>query len=58
VELCFCLEEMVDGDEIRIQKCGHSTFHKKCLDKWLRIEGRCPLCRGLNRRKESYMIDE
>jgi len=26
--------------------CGH-TFHKKCINKWLKTENTCPLCRKI-----------
>lgn len=32
-------------------ECGHQTFHKQCILKWLRVKPHCPLC---NKRIEEY----
>ncbi|MFS8016735.1 putative transcription factor C2H2 family [Helianthus anomalus] len=43
----ICLEEYVDGDEIRVlPQCGH-VFHIGCIDKWLDSHSSCPSCRPL-----------
>ena len=40
----ICLNDMVIGDEARVMECKH-TFHKQCLDEWLRVNASCPTCR-------------
>ncbi|KMZ63453.1 hypothetical protein ZOSMA_409G00110 [Zostera marina] len=47
-EFCMvCLQELVDGDEVRnLINCRH-VFHKCCLDPWVELGRRvCPLCRS------------
>jgi E3 ubiquitin-protein ligase RHA2 len=45
-ECSVCLCEFEEGDKIRHLKCKH-TFHKDCLDKWLKdYVATCPLCRN------------
>eukprot|EP01135_Chromosphaera_perkinsii_P004765 Nk52_evm37s295 gene=Nk52_evmTU37s295 len=39
----ICLNNYVEGDELRITPCNHN-FHSKCIDKWLKINKKCPLC--------------
>ncbi|KAL8138194.1 hypothetical protein V2J09_004195 [Rumex salicifolius] len=41
---CICLASYVDGDELRELPCSH-FFHSDCVDRWLRINARCPLCK-------------
>ncbi|EOA20799.1 hypothetical protein CARUB_v10001135mg [Capsella rubella] len=43
-ECCICLCEYEDGAELRELPCNHH-FHCACIDKWLRINSRCPLCK-------------
>lgn len=38
----ICQEEITCAT--RIRACGH-TFHGSCLDQWLQINPRCPMCR-------------
>lgn len=46
----ICISDVFPTEYIRELKCKH-TFHKKCVDKWLKkciideIEVRCPICR-------------
>ncbi|XP_007894578.2 E3 ubiquitin-protein ligase RNF43 [Callorhinchus milii] len=39
----ICLEEFVDGQDLRIISCFHE-FHKECVDPWLHQHRTCPLC--------------
>ena len=40
----ICLEDFKNGDERKIMPCLHG-FHASCLDKWLRSNGSCPICK-------------
>uniref|UniRef100_A0ACD5YN63 Uncharacterized protein n=1 Tax=Avena sativa TaxID=4498 RepID=A0ACD5YN63_AVESA len=41
-----CLADYADGDELRLLTgCRHS-FHRRCVDDWLRRRPSCPLCRS------------
>ncbi|CAM6049783.1 unnamed protein product [Sphagnum compactum] len=55
-ECCICLSPYDDGVELREIPCTHH-FHSVCIDKWLRINATCPLCKyniihGNTRRRE------
>eukprot|EP00933_Yihiella_yeosuensis_P060612 TRINITY_DN63360_c0_g1_i1.p1 TRINITY_DN63360_c0_g1~~TRINITY_DN63360_c0_g1_i1.p1 ORF type:complete len:490 (-),score=87.63 TRINITY_DN63360_c0_g1_i1:408-1877(-) len=39
----ICLCEFTDGVIVRRLPCGHH-FHRRCVDKWLQRNKRCPLC--------------
>lgn len=43
-ECCICLSAYEDGAELRELPCSHH-FHCTCIDKWLRINATCPLCK-------------
>lgn len=40
----ICLENYNLGDLLREVACGHN-FHQGCVDSWLKINKRCPLCK-------------
>uniref|UniRef100_F6HX42 RING-type domain-containing protein n=1 Tax=Vitis vinifera TaxID=29760 RepID=F6HX42_VITVI len=42
---CICLGKYADNDEVRELPCSH-FFHVECVDKWLKINPRCPLCQS------------
>ncbi|KAL9676802.1 hypothetical protein QQ045_005022 [Rhodiola kirilowii] len=39
----ICLAAYDDDNELRELPCSH-LLHKECVDRWLRIKARCPLC--------------
>ncbi|KAK8481963.1 hypothetical protein V6N13_144670 [Hibiscus sabdariffa] len=42
---CICLAKYSNNDELRELPCSHS-MHKDCVDKWLKINASCPLCKS------------
>jgi len=42
---CICLAKYADDDELRELPCFH-VFHVDCVDKWLKINALCPLCKS------------
>ncbi|KAL1915692.1 uncharacterized protein VTP21DRAFT_6451 [Calcarisporiella thermophila] len=40
----ICLASYRDMEVLRVMLCGHH-FHKECLDHWLPLNARCPLCK-------------
>ncbi|MCH99352.1 E3 ubiquitin-protein ligase, partial [Trifolium medium] len=42
---CICLAKYADNDELRELPCSH-VFHVRCVDKWLKINASCPLCKS------------
>ncbi|KAG0471281.1 hypothetical protein HPP92_015827 [Vanilla planifolia] len=41
---CICLTRYAENDELRELPCTH-FFHTHCVDKWLKINALCPLCK-------------
>ena len=39
----ICLSDFNLGDTVKTLPCGHE-FHGPCLDSWLRVKSRCPIC--------------
>uniref|UniRef100_A0A7S0FKF3 RING-type domain-containing protein n=1 Tax=Pyrodinium bahamense TaxID=73915 RepID=A0A7S0FKF3_9DINO len=37
-----CLVDMEDGDVVGQLPCGHS-FHRRCVEDWLRVRAQCPM---------------
>ena len=40
----ICLEYIIDKQSCNVTKCNHQ-YHKRCLNKWLRVGNTCPYCR-------------
>ena len=40
----ICLTEFEEQDTVKEMHCSH-YFHVECLDKWLRYNSTCPICR-------------
>jgi hypothetical protein len=51
-EACaICLDAIIPGEQQQLS-CGHSDFHKVCIEKWLLTSaplGQCPKCRAVVR---------
>jgi len=43
-ECSICLEEYSKNNKIMILNCNH-TFHKSCLELWIKDNNTCPICR-------------
>lgn len=43
-DCAICLLEFEIGEEAKQMPCNHK-FHAPCIDKWLGIQGSCPVCR-------------
>eukprot|EP00262_Sarcandra_glabra_P000140 TRINITY_DN1022_c0_g2_i1.p1 TRINITY_DN1022_c0_g2~~TRINITY_DN1022_c0_g2_i1.p1 ORF type:complete len:433 (+),score=35.93 TRINITY_DN1022_c0_g2_i1:360-1658(+) len=41
---CICLAKYTENEELRELPCAH-FFHMECVDKWLKINDTCPLCK-------------
>ncbi|GAQ87029.1 RING/U-box superfamily protein [Klebsormidium nitens] len=39
-----CLENVTEGELVRTLPCLHG-FHQKCVDRWLRQQATCPVCK-------------
>lgn len=45
MEKCtICLSEFEDGEDVRRLPCMH-LFHIVCVDQWLGMNKKCPICR-------------
>ena len=44
-QCAICLEDFKNGDVRKIMPCLHG-FHADCVDKWLRTNGSCPICKN------------
>ncbi|MCO5608817.1 hypothetical protein L7F22_063034 [Adiantum nelumboides] len=41
---CICLGKYKDGVDLKELQCDH-FFHVECVEKWLKINATCPLCK-------------
>jgi len=44
-ECLICLDKFEYKKYKRILKCCNNTYHKTCIDKWLKKNSSCPTCR-------------
>lgn len=42
-QICFC--DYTDGEKLRMLPCFHD-YHVKCIDRWLKDNTTCPICRA------------
>ncbi|KAK5602083.1 hypothetical protein CRENBAI_017010 [Crenichthys baileyi] len=42
-QICFC--EYADGEKLRMLPCFHD-YHVQCIDRWLKDNITCPICRA------------
>ncbi|XP_035771289.1 uncharacterized protein LOC102795246 [Neolamprologus brichardi] len=42
-QICFC--DYSDGEKLRILPCFHD-YHVQCIDRWLKDNTTCPICRA------------
>lgn len=42
---CICLSKFSNNEDLRELPCAH-VFHMECIDKWLKINALCPLCKS------------
>lgn len=45
-ECCICLGIFQDGEKVKVLPDCHHRYHSECVDKWLRTQSSCPLCRA------------
>lgn len=41
----ICIEKFERNRKFKMLKCSHE-YHADCIDEWLNIEKRCPVCNG------------
>ena len=44
----ICLEDYVEGELTKALSCPSRphSFHKDCIDKWLKLDASCPICKN------------
>ncbi|XP_047312448.1 RING-H2 finger protein ATL32-like [Impatiens glandulifera] len=58
LECAVCLNELDDGEILRLlPKCGH-VFHRDCIDNWIVSHNTCPVCRtDLSKKNTARIVD-
>ncbi|RLN19132.1 E3 ubiquitin-protein ligase EL5-like [Panicum miliaceum] len=46
LQCAVCLAEKNDGERGRLLPVGGHRFHVECIDRWLRANSTCPVCRA------------
>ncbi|KAL1187911.1 RING-H2 finger protein ATL66 [Cardamine amara subsp. amara] len=44
-ECCICLGGFEEGEKMKVLPPCRHCYHCECVDRWLRTESSCPLCR-------------
>ncbi|KFK38493.1 hypothetical protein AALP_AA3G120400 [Arabis alpina] len=44
-ECCICLGGFEEGEKMKVLPTCHHCYHCECVDRWLKTESSCPLCR-------------
>ncbi|KAI5074313.1 hypothetical protein GOP47_0010274 [Adiantum capillus-veneris] len=52
---CICLEKYEENAIVRVLPCSH-YFHIACVDKWLKLNACCPLCKFCLRPKRLHPL--
>jgi hypothetical protein len=56
-EYChICMDNYKEKEFKRVIPACNHCFHKKCIDKWLKKKGNCPICRTLLLEKKSNIF--
>jgi hypothetical protein len=40
----ICIDELKSGNMVKALNCAHK-FHSKCINDWLKVKLKCPLCK-------------
>lgn len=55
IEKCaICINEFKEEENVRRLRCSHE-FHMRCVDKWLKANTTCPMCRQNVKRGDCFV---